>query len=177
MKEFFDIVDENNALTHEKSLRSDAHTKGLWHRVVHIYVFRKADNKTLFLVHLRSKTKEQNPNKWDTRFGGHVKAGETIEETIEKELLEEIGLKIELANLISGITGKSDLYPNREFVNVFFYNLEKETKPLKFNDGEVQEVKWMSSSEILESMTNNPNIWTGSKNGFLKTIDMLKSKL
>ena len=88
MQEYFDIVDENNALTGEKKLRSDAHTTGLWHRTVHIYLFRIINGKFEFLVHLRSKTKDLNPNKWDPRFGGHLKTGENVQDTVKSELLE-----------------------------------------------------------------------------------------
>ena len=74
-KEYLDLVDENNNLTGEKELRSVVHSTGLWHRTVHIYFFRKINNIFEFLVHLRSKDKDLRPNCWDTRFGGHIKAG------------------------------------------------------------------------------------------------------
>lgn len=177
MEEYFDIVDENGIPTGEIKSRREAHSKGLWHRTVHIYVFRKSSERIEFLVHLRSKRKDLNLNKWDTRFGGHLKAGETVEDAVEGELQDEIGLTADPANLISGGVGKSDQFPNREFVNTFYYNFKNDISTLKFNDGEVQEIKWLSSSEILKSMADKPNIWTGSDNGFSKILSTLKSKL
>lgn len=177
MEEYFDIVDEDNKPTGEKRLRSEAHTLGLWHRTVHIYFFRKPGEDIELLVHLRSKTKDLHPNCWDTRFGGHLKSGESLKETLKSELMEEVGVKLEPNNLIQGETRKSDKYPNREFVHVFYYKFEKDISTLKFNDGEVQEIKWMKASEISNSMTNEPEIWSGGKDGLTQALNVLKAKL
>lgn len=177
-EEFFDIVDENNLITGKKKLRSEAHTQGLWHRVVQIYFFRKFNNEIQILVHLRAKNKDQNPNKWDTRFGGHSKAGENVQNTIKNEMLEEIGLELKTSNLIDGGTYKRDNYPNREFIYRFYYKFEEENiSNLRFNDGEVQEIKWMKVAEILESIENNPNLWSANKVGFNQALEELEDKL
>ncbi|MFA5999947.1 MAG: NUDIX domain-containing protein [Candidatus Paceibacterota bacterium] len=177
MEEYFDIVDENNKELGEKKLRSEAHTAGLWHRTVHIYLFNEVGGNIQFLVHLRSKNKDLHPNCWDTRFGGHLKAGENVESTVESELLEEVGLKLDQNNLIKGEIYKMDNYPNREFTYTFYYRFIGEISALKFNDGEVQEIKWMKVSNIMESMTNEPKIWSGGKDGLSQVLNVLKDKL
>lgn len=176
-QEYFDIVDENNKPTSQKVTRYEAHTKGLWHRTVHVYLFRKMNDDIEFLVHLRAKTKDLNPNKWDTRFGGHLKSGETIEESVSGELRDEIGLTLEPSNLIQGEILKRDKFPNREFTNVYYYKFQDELSSLSFNDGEVQEVKWMKSLDILKSLAENSEIWSASKNGFSEILTTLQSKL
>jgi isopentenyldiphosphate isomerase len=175
--EYLDIVDENNVLTGEKKLRSEIHTEGLWHKTVHIYFFKKIDNEIQILVHLRAKNKDLHPNCWDTRFGGHIKTGEDIESAARSELMEEVGLKLEQNNLIQGEVYKRDKYPNREFTHSFYYRFDGDISTLKFNDGEVQEIKWMKSSDILDSMDKNPDIWSGGKTGFTKILVVLKAKL
>lgn len=174
--EYLDTVNEDNIPIGNKCLRSAAHSEGLWHRVVRIYFFKISD-EIEFLVHLRSKTKDLSPNKWDTRFGGHLKAGESIEETVRGELHDEVGLTLEPSNLIRGEIYKNNKYPNREFVNVFYYKFDGKVSLLKFNDGEVQEVKWMKSSQILKSMMEKPEIWSGGKDGFIEILNVLKSNL
>lgn len=176
-QEYFDIVDENNKPTSQKATRYEAHTKGLWHRTVHVYLFRKMNDDIEFLVHLRAKTKDLNPNKWDTRFGGHLKSGETIEESVSGELRDEIGLTLEPSNLIQGEILKRDKFPNREFTNVYYYKFQDELSSLSFNDGEVQEVKWMKSLDILKSLAENSEIWSSSKNSFSEILTTLQSKL
>lgn len=177
MDEYFDIVDENNVPTGEKKLRSLAHATGLWHRTVHIYLFREVSDSIQFLVHLRSKNKDMHPNCWDTRFGGHLKAGESVESTVESELLEEVGLELKQDNLIKGEIHKRDNYPNREFTYTFYYEFTGEISALKFNDGEVQEIKWMGVSDIMDSMTSEPQIWSGGKDGLMQALNVLKAKL
>lgn len=177
MEEYFDIVDENNAPTGEKRLRSEAHTQGLWHRTVHIYLFRKKEDGIDFLVHLRSKTKDLHPNKWDTRFGGHVKAGETLEGTVLDELKEEIGLDVKLSDLIVGEVYQRDNFPNREFTAVYYCNFTGDESSLIFSDNEVQRVKWMDSREIPESMSKTPEVWTSKPEEFAEIMNVLVLKL
>lgn len=177
MEEYFDIVDENNIPTGERKLRSEAHKDGSWHRVVPIFVFRKTGDEIEFLTHFRSNKVDSNPNKWDTRFGGHVKAGESIEQTLAEEFMEEVSLQADPAKLIRGKIRKIDQFPNREFAHVFYYEFSGDISSLKFDDGEIQEVKWMKSSEILKSKEENPTIWSGSYNGFLEILEVLKEKI
>jgi isopentenyldiphosphate isomerase len=173
--EYLDIVDENNILTGEKRLRSEVHSQGLWHRTVHIYLFKIIENDIYFLVHLRAKNKDLYPNCWDTRFGGHIKSGESIEEAINNELMEEVGLGLERGSLIQGEIKKSDHFPNREFTHSFYYRFDGDIATLKFNDGEVQEIKWMKSDDILESMDKNKNVWSASKTGLIQVLGVLKA--
>ncbi|MEO8637511.1 MAG: NUDIX domain-containing protein [Candidatus Taylorbacteria bacterium] len=175
--EYLDLVDESNDLTGERELRSVIHSTGFWHRTVHIYLFKKINDKIEFLVHLRSKDKDLHPNCWDTRFGGHIKSGGSIEDAIKDELMEEVGLELEQGDLIQGEVYKRDHDPNREFTHSFYYRFEGNIATLKFNDGEVQEIKWMMAEDILDSMDKSPNIWSGGKDGISKVLDVLKGKL
>jgi 8-oxo-dGTP diphosphatase len=175
--EYLDLVDEDNKLTGKNELRSIVHSTGLWHRTVHVYLFRKVSNSIEFLVHLRSKDKDLHPNCWDTRFGGHIKSGESVEDGIKNELMEEIGLELEQGNVIKGDIYKKDHYPNREFTHSFYYRFDGDTATLKFNDGEVQEIKWMKSEDIIKSMTREPEIWSGGKGGFEEVFRFLQQKL
>lgn len=176
-EEFLDIVSENNELTGESALRSRVHAEGLWHRTVHIYLFRKVNNEVEFLVHLRSPFKDLNPNKWDTRFGGHLKSGTTIEEGVKSELKEEIGIDIDPDILIEGMTYKRDKFPNKEFSKIYYLEYSDGLGSIKFNDGEVQEVKWMSVAEIKKSIAENQNEWSGSLSGFTDISDYLLEKI
>ncbi|HBI34010.1 MAG TPA: hypothetical protein DEA43_03335 [Candidatus Moranbacteria bacterium] len=182
-KEYLDIVDEKGNLTGEKELRSVCHEKGLWHRTVHIYCYRFANNELEFIVHLRAKNKQQNPDKWTTRFGGHVESGHTLEETVTKELFEEAGIKAESKNMISGIrrifdgfADYSDPQKNREITQAYYYNYDKPVETLEFNDGEVQEAKWMSVKEIKKEISTKDN-WVPTIHGVESIVNDLLSKI
>ncbi len=175
--EYFDIVDENNKATGEKRRRTEAHREGLWHRTVHIYLFREAGGSVEVLVHLRSKDKDQHPNEWDTRFGGHVKAGATPEQTVNEELHDEVGLTIEPNKVIQGGIYKYDGGSNREFTMVYFYRFIESIDSLVFNDKEVQRVKWMAKDEIRNALRTEPRNWAASLSGFEQIMKVLTTKL
>ncbi|MCE9549073.1 NUDIX domain-containing protein [Candidatus Nomurabacteria bacterium] len=174
--EYLDLVDEENNLTGKNEARSIVHSTGLWHRTVHIYLFRKAESGFEFLVHLRAKDKDLSPNCWDTRFGGHIKSGESIEDGVMKEIKEELGIDINLLKLIEGQWRKRDNYPNREFSKVYYLEYNEPLENLSFNDGEVQEIKWLSVEGILNGIGQEPEKWSGSKEGFESVYKFLKEK-
>ncbi|MFA6304993.1 MAG: NUDIX domain-containing protein [Patescibacteria group bacterium] len=177
MKEYFDIVDANNQPTGEKRLRSEAHTLGLWHRTVHIYFFRQVAGHLEFLVHLRSKNVDSHPDNWDTRFGGHLKAGETYEQAALSEVEDEVGLKINVSSLIKGLVRVNNKENNREFSQVYYYEFLGEPDDLLFKDDEVQSVKWLKASEIIEGLTNNSEQWAGGLAGFKAILEYLEDYL
>lgn len=176
MEEYLDIVDENGNLTGEKELRSIVHEKGLWHQTVHIYFYRVILNEIELLVHLRSKFKSSHPNFWDTRFGGHVEAGQTVGEAVIREIAEEVGIKLDPSKLTKGMKLSHDGGNNKEVVEIYYYNFLGSKEDLSFDDGEVQEVKWMSVSEITKAIENENN-WTSSVNGLNTIVSDLQQKL
>ena len=172
--EYLDIVDENNNLLNIKKLRSKAHRQGLWHRTVHIYIF---NNNKEFLFHLSSKDKDLNPNKWDTRFGGHIKAGENIDKAVINELKEEVGLNIKIPSLIKGPIFKRDKGVNKEFTNVYYFKYNNDLNKLTFNDGEVQKVEWMNATDIINSISSNGEKWAAGVKNFKKVNNYLAKTL
>lgn len=178
MEEYLDIVDENGKLTGEKELRSVCHEKGLWHNVAVAYFFRKNINdKIEFLTHLRSEFKEQNPNKWALRFGGHVESGSTPDETIIKEIQEEAGINVNFNDLFPGEVSIYNGDDNKEFGHAYYYNFLGNLEELSFNDGEVQEVKWMTLDEIRKSMNDNPEMWASRASSLESIINDLLEKI
>ncbi|OGB74057.1 hypothetical protein A2V68_02380 [candidate division Kazan bacterium RBG_13_50_9] len=177
MEEVIDIVDENNQPTGEGRPRSVVHADGLWHRTVHIYLFRKQGTEIEFLTHLRSAKKDLHPNAWDTRFGGHIKSGSDIQQTTINELKDELGLDLDFNALIEGNWRKCDHYPNREFAQVFYLEFNGDINDLRFQDDEVQEARWMTTKDIEKSMADNPEQWSGGIDGFREVMSTLTEKL
>jgi isopentenyl-diphosphate delta-isomerase len=174
MEEQLDILDEQGNPTGKTASRAIVHTTGLWHRVVLIYFYRKGPKGIEILVHLRAKTKDLHPNKWDTRFGGHVKAGDTLDDAVAKELKEEVGISVIHENLSEGHQGKHSAFPNNEFNTSYFYNFTEDERSLKFEDNEVQQVKWLPAEEILNDLTINPNNWATSAKTFSNILTHLR---
>jgi len=172
-EENFEIFDKDNKPLGIIKPRSVAHKDGSWHRTVHVYVI---NDQGQYLVHLRSPYKDLHPNCWDTRLGGHVVAGMNYDQTAVEELEQKVGLLVKPDNLIPSEIHKSDNGTNKEYSKIYFYRFNGILTDLKFNDDEVVEVKWMSPENIIESMQQNPKIWTNTIKGF-QAINILKATL
>lgn len=167
-EEYSDIVDGNGNLTGEKELRSVVHKKGLWHRTVHIFLYKFEDDKLYFLAQQRSKTKDRHPNEWTIVSGDHVVSGASIEDAIKSELNEELGI-----NSDSIIFIDAGVYPyisntvaNKEFVHMFFGNFKGDVNDMSFNDGEVQAVAWKERYIAQKEIRQFPDIWADSESKF-----------
>lgn len=172
-QEYLDIVSPSNEPTGAKKLRTAVHRDGDWHRVVLIYFFRRVGERYDFLVHLRSKDKDSSPNKWDTRFGGHLKSGETVDEAVLNEIAEELGYRLDTSKLIKGQLVRKQRDQNNEFNYIFYYPFDGELSELNFADNEVTEVKWLSSDAIVAELEHNAEAWAPSAKSFQHTFDYL----
>lgn len=142
--EWFDIVDEENRVM-GTATREECHSGSkLLHPVVHIHLF---NSRNELLLQKRKMSKKIQPGKWDTSIGGHIQAGEPVEEAIQRESLEEAGVHIELDKLIP--VGKyvfeSDIEKELVFSYAYIYD-----GPITFQESEIDEVRFFGSEEIRE---------------------------
>jgi len=83
-----DIIDENNNVI-GKTTKQEAHQRGLLHRCV-ISEIKDKSGKWLMV---KQSSKRQDAGQYVSPVGGHVGAGETIEDALKREAFEETGLK------------------------------------------------------------------------------------
>jgi len=89
LNELFPLVDKEGHVT-GTATRGECHNGSrLLHPVVHLHVF---NSKGELYLQKRPQWKDIQPGKWDTAVGGHVDAGETIEEALIREVREELGI-------------------------------------------------------------------------------------
>lgn len=133
-----------------KAPRSVCHSgKQYLHPVVHLHVINKKGD---IFLQKRPMHKIQ-PGKWDTAVGGHVSFGETIEQGLEREAREEIGLTDFKPAFLSNYIWESDI--ERELVFCFRIDYDK---PLQINKEELTDGRFWPLEEIQKNL--NAGIFT-----------------
>jgi isopentenyldiphosphate isomerase len=144
MEEIFEIFDSNNEPLNITKPRSTVHTENAdWHRVTHIWI---ANGKGEVLCQQRSLSKDKNPGKWQSFFGGHLKAGQTYEDNALSELHEELGISVDREQLKPLYVKKSE--SAKHFAQIYLLTWTDQPEELHFNDGEVAQVRWLGLKEL-----------------------------
>ena len=164
-EEWFPIVNEEGAVTGKapRSVCHDGKSK-LLHPVVHLHVFNKEGQ--LFLQK-RSVKKDIQPGKWDTSVGGHIAPGETVEDALKRETMEELGLR----NIEPQFFHRYVWESSRERELVFSFMTVSDKVP-EFDKNEIDDGRFWSLDEIMKNA--GKNIFTPN---FEHEFDLLKQKL
>ncbi len=119
-------------------------------------------------------------------IGGHVENEESDIECLEREILEETGIKISIGNLkpYLSIIYYSKEYPSKELNSKYiinFYEIKTDLKPnldiLNLTDDEIEgnfELKYINKNKILEELNNNLKVCSRI-NVVRDTIEAVKS--
>lgn len=159
------VVDE-----HDKPLpplpRSEVIAKKLWRRTGAGMIVDKKRGKVL--CHRRSDNKDERPGVWTALFGGKCGAGESPEETVERELYEEHGIKAEQAEIKFYRKYKSD--DRRQFEYLYWVYTDSTKHKGKFDPIEVAEIAWLDTKEALRLLRSDPKWYS-----YTYDIDMLET--
>lgn len=158
--EFFDVYNECGMPTGEKVERHVAHEKGILHGAVHIYIYRKNGDVYDILLQKRAEGKDSFPLCWDTSCAGHVTSGDSFEETVKKELMEELGVRInenqavhcftKIVTKINTFYGK--VFNDHEIYKVYKLELNEPAESFVFQKEEICDLKWMDSDSLLKEL-------------------------
>ena len=118
--ELWDIYDRNRELTGRTHRRGDKMKEGDYHLVVHVCIF---NTKGQLLVQQRQPYKKGWPNMWDITVGGSAVRGDNSYQAAEREVWEELGLKLDLSRMRPRFTmnfsdGFDDYYIVRQDVDI-----------------------------------------------------------
>lgn len=143
-EEWVPLVDEKGKITGQ-SPRSLVHNGSkLLHPVVHMHVINR---KKALLLQKRPESKLIQPGKWDTAVGGHISAGESLEQALKKEAFEEIGLRDFSAKLLKQYVWESEI--EKELVYLF---TTLNFQHVKVQSNEVEELRFWTKSQIEREM-------------------------
>ena len=114
LEEKFPLVDEEGRVI-GSATRGECHNGSrLLHPVVHLHVFNSAGD---IYLQKRPEWKDIQPGKWDTAVGGHMDYGETPEQALRREVIEELGI--------------TDFVP--EFVDKYVFDSKRERELVYVN--------------------------------------------
>ncbi len=140
--ELWDLYSRDREKTGKIHRRGDSLKEGEYHLVVHICIF---NSKNELLIQQRQPFKEGWPNMWDVTAAGSALQGETSQQAAEREVAEEIGLKIDLSNNRPNFT----INFARGFDDYYLLEQEVDLASLHLQEEEVQAVRWVSKEEVL----------------------------
>uniref|UniRef100_A0A0D9VM28 Nudix hydrolase domain-containing protein n=1 Tax=Leersia perrieri TaxID=77586 RepID=A0A0D9VM28_9ORYZ len=73
-------------------LRSEVHRDGDYHRAVHVWIYSESTGE--LLLQRRADCKDSWPGQWDISSAGHISAGDSSLSSAQRELHEELGIKL-----------------------------------------------------------------------------------
>jgi len=85
------------------------------------------------------------PDIWDI-FGGHIEEGESLEETLVRELGEELGIEVVESEFLEQYRDKDPTY-GRDYIHNIFIVKEWVGEPYNKNPREHESVGWFSKEE------------------------------
>ncbi|MGV8162541.1 MAG: NUDIX hydrolase [Candidatus Nanoarchaeia archaeon] len=117
--------------------------------IVVLGIIQNQDGKILISQRLDPKIREAHL-KWDVP-GGTNEFGESLKETLLREILEETGLSVNILKLLPDCVSKE--WKHTDYLQhtlIFCYQCEVTEGDLQLNDPKINELKWISPIEALE---------------------------
>lgn len=145
--ELWDIYDERKQLTGRTMKRDDwCLQEGEYHLSV-LGVIRRPDGK--FLITKRAQSKPWAPGWWEVPGGGVV-AGESSEDAIRREILEETGLDVSGAEggLLFDYRRENIKEGDNYFVDIYRFEMDVAESEISLQDGETDAFMFADLEQI-----------------------------
>ena len=153
--EMVEVLTSTGAPTSTIISRNEAHSKGLWHKTVHVWLQNRTGE---ILLQKRAATKESHPGLWDISCAGHVGAGDSSSETAVRELREELGISI-AANVLQNVFSIAQRYENHanayydnEIVDVYLCGVPVEMEQLTPDPAEVSDLGFITINQLKQKV-------------------------
>ncbi len=141
--ELWDVYDRDRIRTGKLHKRGERLPEGQYHMVVHVCIF---NSRNRMLIQQRQPFKEAWNNMWDLTVGGSAVAGDSSQQAAEREVFEELGLKIDLSDARPEFTVN---FPEG-FDDYYLIRMDVDISQLVLQEAEVQRVRWADKEEVLK---------------------------
>ena len=156
-EEFVILVDEkDNPIGSEEKVKCHL-PNGKLHRAFTALLF---DEGGRLVLTRRAKEKMLWPNDWDGTFASHPRESETYVSSGERRMPEELGIKgtLDYLHKFEYHVPYKDVGSENEICGTLIGIIDKSTE-LKEIEGEIDEIKWISSKELITELKKNPQIY------------------
>lgn len=143
--ELWDIYDENYNPTGETMVRGESYPENGYHLVVHMCVFNRRGE---MLLQRRQLDKDGWPGMWDITMGGSAVAGDNSRTAAEREVFEEMGIKVDLTGVRPALTKHAP----HIFDDYYIVEQDVSLESLTFQPEEVCDAKWADEAETLRML-------------------------
>ena len=150
--ELLQVLDENGNPTGRFEKREIVHDNKLFHNEVALWIIDRENKKVL--LQRRSPNKKQKPNKL-ALCAGHVVDNETIDEALEKEANEELGLNIKNYKVDKLITIKRTEPRNHCFIHHYYIGKAIPIENITIQKEELSEVLYMDYEHLKQLVKQN----------------------
>ena len=157
MDELVEILTETGENTNKNISKHKAHKEGICHGISAIGLI---DSKGRLLIQKRSKTKKDEPNKWDLSSAGHIEFNEIPINAAIRETHEELGIIINENDLVlidtylNKVKLSNDIYINH-FTYLYIVKKDIDISKIKILEKEVEEIKFINKEEYNDLLNNN----------------------
>lgn len=137
-----DIYDENKLRTgrilirHQERLKPGEYIRGVEAIII--------NSQNQILISQRAPNKEKYALKWECN-GGALSVGEEAEDGLIREIYEELGIKLDINEIVFYKTMKNDY----RFKEIFVVRKDVDIKDIRFLDGETIDAKWVDINEFI----------------------------
>lgn len=134
----------------------------MWHRAIAVAIVNE-DNQ--ILMQQRSYKKDKNAGMWDISVAGHITTGQDALAAASREISEEVsvnlGFKVDIKDFRYMFSYRKEQIIKEDYIERQFYDffiLRKnglKAKNIKMQESEVEQVKFVSVSELNNMIENN----------------------
>ena len=152
MEEQVDVVDDHDNVLHPVS-KTTAHKEGLLHRTV---ISQYINNQREWVL-VRQASDRQDAGQFVSPTGGHAQAGESEDEALKREALEEMGVDVVDFKLIGKKIFRRTVGWKDENHYFVVYEVFGEKDPI-LNEESV-EWKRFTEDQLKSELRNNPDMF------------------
>ncbi|MFW6137708.1 MAG: NUDIX hydrolase [Spirochaetota bacterium] len=156
--EYFEVCSEDGSYAGTNAPRDVVHSQGLWHKTAHVWIYNSLGE---ILFQKRAIHKDSHPGLWDVSAAGHLQIGEPPETAAVREVWEELGLDIDVDELIYfdnknfTLISQGGRFIDREVTWVYLYRYEGGVVSLNPDEQEVSGLMLMETTRV-KKMLEDP---------------------